>query len=79
MLYLGSPISYPPLIVYAVPVRLRIDGSCESDILLYLSACVFSYALMPFICIESGHERGDVELTVLSDLLVGTYRVLETL
>ena len=33
----GSPISYPPLIVYAVPVLLRIDRSCESDIWARLS------------------------------------------
>ena len=56
-----------------------VNRSCESDILLYLSACVFSFALMPFICIQSGHKRGDVKLTVLSDLLVGTHRVLKTL
>ena len=31
MLPLGSPISYPPLIVYAVPVLLRVDRSCESE------------------------------------------------
>ena len=41
MLYLGSPISYPPFIVHPSPVLLRIDSRGKGDILLHLSAFKF--------------------------------------
>ena len=41
MLYLGSPISYPPFIVHPSPVILRIDRRGKGDILLHLSAFKF--------------------------------------
>ena len=69
----------PPIMMNASPIRLRINRSCESDILLHLAASVRRFALMPFICIQSGPERWYVEFAIPSDLLVGSYRVLKTL
>ena len=72
-------MGYPPFIVYASSILFRIKSCSESDILLDLSASVRRFALMRFICIQSGLKRGYVELTVLSDFLEGTLRVLEAL
>jgi len=46
MLYLGSPISYPPFIVHPSPVLLRIDRRGKGNILLHLSAFKFGTSRM---------------------------------
>ena len=79
MLLFGSPISYPPFMPNTRPVLLRVERRSKRDVLLHLSACVSSFALMFFVSLYRGHKRWNMKLTILSDLLVGTNRILKTL
>ena len=61
------------------PVLFRVERRSKDDVLLNLSACVFSFALMFFVGLYHAKISANVNLTVLSELLVSTDRVLETL
>ena len=70
LLQFGSPISYPPFMPNTRPVLFRVERRSKHDVLLNLSACVFSFALIFFVSLYRGHTRWNMKLTILSNLLM---------